>query len=302
MKCAICSSRRELDRHHVVPRRMGGSRDKQVQAQSNLLTLCRRCHRNLHEGGWVLSLSEAELRVTDKRTGTEVMRRLYRQGFDSGAFLAGFNQIELVLGNGIESIVFLDDEQLVEAFRISRTVGKKAWLIQAAILYEAQRRSVYGEGMLVGIARQFEIGVRQAEKYALVWRTFFDCNETPEASQGSSTNNVNVDAIFLEEPSWYVVAATESPAPHQWLAYAQDRKAENPRYSISDFRSDIESSHPPSVENLVPADDADERRRRWSQCPWVEPFCTRDGRPIPVEYCGCDRDREPAGAVVERTP
>src|SRR5881397_3478359 len=90
MKCAICSSRRELDRHHVVPRRMGGSRDKQVQAQSNLLTLCRRCHRNLHEGGWVLSLSEAELRVTDERTRTVVMRRLYRQGFDAGAFLAGF--------------------------------------------------------------------------------------------------------------------------------------------------------------------------------------------------------------------
>ena len=301
MHCSICSSPREVDRHHVMPKRMGGSRDKQVDAQSNLLTLCRRCHRNVHEGGWVLTQSETELRVTDKRTGTEVMRRLYRQGFDSGAFLAGFNQIELVLGNGIESIVFLDDEQLVEAFRISRTVGKKAWLIQAAILYEAQRRSVYGEGMLVGIARQFEIGVRQAEKYALVWRTFFDRDETPEASQGSSTNNVNVDAIFLEEPSWYVVAATESPAPHEWLAYAQDRKAENPRYSISDFRSDIESSHPPSVENLVPADDTEERRRRWWQCPWVEPFCTRDGRPIPVEECGCERDRDPVGAAVGRT-
>src|SRR2546422_2122693 len=112
MHCSICSSPREVDRHHVTPKRMGGSRDKQVHAQSNLLTLCRRCHRNVHEGGWVLTQSETELRVTDKRTGTEVMRRLYRQGFDSGAFLAGFNQIELVLGNGIESIVFLDDEQI----------------------------------------------------------------------------------------------------------------------------------------------------------------------------------------------
>src|SRR2546427_12280220 len=261
MHCSICSSPREVDRHHVMPKRMGGSRDKQVHAQSNLLTLCRRCHRNVHERGWVLTQSETELRVTDKRTGTEVMRRLYRQGFDSGALLAGFNQIELVLGNGIESIAFLDDEQLVEAFRISRTVGKKAWLVQAAILHEAQRRSVYGEGMLVGIARQFEIGVRQAEKYALVWRTFFERDERREALEGR-TNNVNVDAIFLEEPSWYVVAATESPAPHQWLAYAQDRKAENPRYSISDFRSDIQSVHPPSVQNLVPAGDVDERRCR----------------------------------------
>jgi hypothetical protein len=137
---------------------MGGSRDASVHAQSNLLTLCRRCHRNLHEGGWAISLSETELRVTDARSGTEVMRRLYRQGFDAGAFLSGFSQIELVLGDGIGSIAFLDDEQLVEAFRISRTVGKKAWLVQAAILYEAQRRSVYGERVLVGIARQFESG------------------------------------------------------------------------------------------------------------------------------------------------
>jgi len=281
---------------------MGGSRDASVHAQSNLLTLCRRCHRNLHEGGWSISLSETELRVTDARSGTEVMRRLYRQGFDASAFLSGFNEIESLLGEGIGSIAFLDDEQLVEAFRISRTVGKKAWLVQAAILYEAQRRSVYGEGRVVAIARQFEIGVRQAEKYALVWRTFFNRDEMPEALHGPSTNSVNVDAIFLEEPSWYVVAATESPEPHKWLAYAQDRKAENPRYSISDFRSDIQSVHPPSVETLVPAGDVDERRGRWWQCPWVEPFCTRDGRPIPVEECGCERDCDPAVALARRLP
>ncbi len=279
---------------------MGGSSDPRIHSHANLLTLCRRCHRNIHEGGWVVNRSESELKVTDKRSGTEVMRRLYRQGFDAGVFLASFSQIELVLGDGIGSIAFLDDEQLVEAFRISRTVGKKAWLMQAAILYEAQRRSVYGEGMLIGIARQFEIGVRQAEKYALVWRTFFEQDETREASE-EATNGVNVDAIFLEEPSWYVVAATESPAPHQWLAYAQDRKAENPRYSISDFRSDIYAAHPDSVEIVVPGDDADERRRRWWQCPWVEPFCTRDGRPIPVEECGCERDRDPARTAVGRT-
>ena len=74
----------------------------------------------------MVSLSETELKVTDRRTGTEVMRRLGRQGFDAGAFLSGFGQIEVVLGEGIGSIAFLDDEQLVEAFRISRTVGKKA--------------------------------------------------------------------------------------------------------------------------------------------------------------------------------
>jgi HNH endonuclease len=289
MGCSICSSQRQLDRHHIIHKRMGGSRNTRVLAESNLLTLCRRCHRNIHEGGWVITRSETELRVTDKRTGTEVMRRLYRQGFDASAFLVGFTRVESILGDGIGSVAFLDDEQLVEAFRISRTVGKKAWLVQGAVLHEAQRRSVYGERMLVGIARRFEIGIRQAEKYALVWRTFFESDASPEDSEARG-NSVNVDAIFLEEPSWYVVAATESPAPHKWLAYAQDRKAENPRYSIGDFRSDIHSVHPPSKEDLLPASDADDRRSRWLRCPWVEPFCTRNGRPIPVEECGCEEN------------
>jgi hypothetical protein len=176
-------------------------------------------------------------------------------------------------------------------------------MVQGAVLHEAQRRSVYGERMLVGIARQFEIGIRQAEKYALVWRTFFERDATRDATQEDSEeigNSVNVDAIFLEEPSWYVVAATESPAPHKWLAYAQDRKAENPRYSISDFRSDIHSVHPPSKEDLLPGGDAGDKRSRWLRCPWVEPFCTRNGTPIPVEECGCDEEGNLVEAMVGR--
>ena len=281
---------------------MGGSKNPDVHSEANLLTLCRRCHRNVHEGGWVIERSRTELRVLDRRSGNLLMRRLYRPGFDPSEYLAMFNRMDSLIGDAIELIPYLDNEQLVEAFRGSRSFGKRAWLLQGAILHEAQLRSIYSDRLLASVARQFEIGIRQAEKYALVWRTFFDPGKTLQRREGRTAKNVNVDAFFLDEPSWYVVAATESPAPHQWLAYAQDRKAENPRYSISDFRSDIQSSHPASVENLVPADDADERRRRWWQCPWVEPFCTRDGRPIPVEDCGCDRDRELAGAVVERTP
>jgi len=212
-----------------------------------------------------------------------------------------FNRLGSLIGDAIDLIPYLDDEQLVEAFRGSRSFGKRAWLLQGAILHEAQLRSIYSDRLLASVARQFEIGIRQAEKYALVWRTFFDRGERSEPVEGRITKNVNVDAFFLDEPSWYIVAATESPAPHQWLAYAQDRKAENPGYSISDFRSDIHSSRPSSVENPVPAYDADDKRRRWWQCPWVEPFCTRDGRPIPVEECGCERDQDPAGAVAGRT-
>src|SRR2546428_7945106 len=147
MGCSICSGRSQLDRHHVVPKRMGGSRDASVHAQSNLLTLCRRCHRNVHEGGWVVSLSETELKVTDRRTGTEVMRRLGRQGFDAGAFLSGFGQIEAVRGEGLGSVAFLVDQQVGEAVRLRRAVGEYEWLGQGALRYGTEGRGAFVEGI-----------------------------------------------------------------------------------------------------------------------------------------------------------
>jgi HNH endonuclease len=288
MNCAICSGTRRLDRHHVVPKRMGGTKNSGIRGRTNLLTLCRRCHRNIHEGGWVLERSDTELRVTDRRTGMEVMRRLYRVGFDAGDFLGVFTRLDLFLTDAVRLIAFLEDEELVEAFRASRSLGRKAWLLQAAILYEAQRRGVYGEGLLEGIARKFEIGVRQAEKYSLVWRVFFASQDEPESSK-EADQIVNVDEFFLDEPSWYIVAATESPEPRRWLAYAQDRKAENPRYSISDFRLDIQSTR--TFAGSIAEPNA-ASLQRWWQCPWIEPFCTRYGRPIPVEECGCNQEGE----------
>src|SRR2546425_9174704 len=173
MSCLICSSSREVDRHHLVPRRMGGSRDKQVHAQSNLTTLCRRCHRNIHEGGWVLQRASGLLRVIDVSTGHEVMRRFNTRDFDCASFFVFLARLERSLNEAVGVIPYLDDEQLVEAFRASRGFGKRSWVLQAAILYEAQRRSIYGDRSMEAIARRFEISLRQAEKDASVWRLFF---------------------------------------------------------------------------------------------------------------------------------
>jgi hypothetical protein len=162
-------------------------------------------------------------------------------------------------------------------------------------LYEAQRRSVYGDRSLEAIARRFETSLRQAEKYALVWRLFFARDgqngehekATPEPIESET---VNVDAFSLEEPSWYVVAATESPEPQRWLAYAQDKKAESPRYSISDFRGDIQQAAGADIrvleERTAPA-PGPAPRIPWD-CPWVKPYCTRSGKPVLAEDCRCE--------------
>ena len=36
----ICGIHRNLDRHHVIPKGMGGSRDPVVNDPSNLITIC----------------------------------------------------------------------------------------------------------------------------------------------------------------------------------------------------------------------------------------------------------------------
>ena len=169
----------------------------------------------------------------------------------------------------------------MEAYHYSCSFGKRSWVLQAAILYEAQQRSTYGERTLEAIARRFEIGLRQAQKYALVWKVFFAPN-----GEGES---VNIDAILLDEPSWYVLAVTETKDPETWLAYAQDRKVEDPRYSVAAFRRDIQ------LARLTQAvDDAKEARQLdvglpvvdgWA-CPWVKLLCIYSGRPVPFRDCG----------------
>ena len=181
------------------------------------------------------------------------MRRLHDEDFDASAFLHQLTTAEASLGQLVKDVPFLTDDQLVEAFASAHSLGKRAWVIQAAILSEAQQRSVYGDHSLEAIARRFDISVRQAQKYALVWKLYFG-------------DDVNVDAILLNEPSWYVVAASESSDPEYWLGHAQDRKAQDSRYSIAEFREDIrlgKEAVEAGIETAIPP------------CPWQTTHCQK---------------------------
>ncbi len=174
MSCEICGITRNLDRHHIKFRGMGGSRDPEIHAESNLLTLCRDCHRKVHQGPWALEHSSEGIRVLDRNTGEQVMRRFYSTELDVPGLFQQLNQVEEFLSRLSQSLPYLADDQLVEAFAYASSYGKRSWLIQAAVLYEAQQRSIYGDQALEAIARRFEISLRQAQKYALAWKTFFD--------------------------------------------------------------------------------------------------------------------------------
>ena len=109
----------------------------------------------------------------------------------------------------------------------------------------------------------------------------------PESNSSTSIHLYRNDKA-LDEPSWYVVAATETTDPEKWIAYAQDRKAEDSRYSVVAFRRDIEFAR--FTQGVTDAKDA-----RGSEvelpdfesgaCPWVKLLCTRSGKPIPFRSC-----------------
>ena len=78
--CEICGSVHGLDSHHVKPRRMGGTKDPAVHDESNLMTLCRGCHRNIHDGRWNPVRSPEGISVVDPHSGEQIMRRLQNPG------------------------------------------------------------------------------------------------------------------------------------------------------------------------------------------------------------------------------
>ena len=284
--CAVCGKSGTVDLHHIEPRRMGGSKSPAINAEGNLLPLCRVCHSTIHVGMWKLTITENDVRITVSATGEQVIHRPRSSSYDSSRIFQFFNLSESTLEEILSLVPQLDDDHLVTLYSYAASFGKRAWILQAAVLFEAQERSVYGDQSLEAVARCFEVGLRHAQKYSLVWRLFFK----------DETQNVKIDVFSLEEASWYVIAATETDKPHTWLAYAQDRKAQNPQYGVSAFRRDIQMSRwmqgVGDVKDPAGQDELGITAPSW-RCPWVELRCLQSGKPVPRSECqDCDFAKE----------
>ncbi len=86
---------------------------------------------------------------------------------------------------------------------------------------------------------------------------------------------------------------TETKEPEERLAYAQDWKVADSRYSVATFRRDIVLSrfHEAVIsakEMQEPEVELPDMRRSWA-CPWVRLYCTQSGLTVPFRQCtGCD--------------
>ncbi len=106
--CEICQKTQNLDRHHIVSRRTGGSKDPAVNADENQLTLCRHCHRNIHDGNWQMERSPESIRIFDRRTGAQIMRRLHAPDFDASNFFQLLNVMDGSLADALTLVPYLD--------------------------------------------------------------------------------------------------------------------------------------------------------------------------------------------------
>jgi hypothetical protein len=144
--CQICGDTRNLDQHHIQAKGMGGSKALAIEAPDNKITLCRTCHHNIHEGGWLLQRSEHELRVVDRPSGELIMRRLYDKSFDASTFLHQLTRAESSL------------EQLVETFASARSLARCVRLATQNAYLTLQSHLVNDNGSKVAMAERANSG------------------------------------------------------------------------------------------------------------------------------------------------
>jgi hypothetical protein len=212
--------------------------------------------------------------VTQVPSGEVVVRRLFDPDFSPSQYFHELNLLESRLDALTHGIPYLTDDQLVDLFSYFRGLDQRAWKAQAAILWEAKRRSVYGDRAWEAMGRTFGIGWRQAYNLARVWEVFFLGEEGAFCNQLQSST--------LQEVTWYIVAS-QTDKPHFWLDYAEDRKAQNPSYSISDFREETNAAGAQSGE-VYPSPNGEKPR-----CRWLKTYCMKLGRIVRSGDCTrCD--------------
>lgn len=147
-----------------------------------------------------------------------------------GEALHGVNVVESVLETIHATIPSMDEEQLVATYQRASELGKRAWLVQAHCLWEArERRGSYHDGAIAALASQFGITKGYAHQLCGAW----------EAVPSSKRLDDGGDLPLSK--SFYTVAG-QTDEPQRWAAHAEDRKAENPSYSVRDLRAEIQSS------------------------------------------------------------
>jgi len=224
--CVVCGSTSKLEAHHVKFRSRGG------KEEDNLVMLCEACHRKRHDELIDISLDGNTLVVTDKVTG-EIKRRPLVPQVNTGP--SELVNEARVIQTWADLMIYSErlrketDESLRTLYDEIRTLKHRLWMVQAAIINEMQARASYGDSVAAHIAEAIGCSERTVQSRGQIYREIIS---KPECAQACER---------LLGESWYKEAVSTDD-PVRWINYADERKIENPRYTVAQFREEIRRS------------------------------------------------------------
>jgi hypothetical protein len=219
--CLYCGAS-PVEWHHVILRSQGGEDGPQIP-------LCRQCHDRRHDERLRIEMDGADVRFTDLASGEIVTRHLTPQLASAGSQLveearAIHHWLDVVTYSG--KLREEPDEVLSALYDDIRTLKHRAWMAQAAIINEMQGRSSYGDHMAEHVAKALGCNARTVQSRGQIFREIIVRPEAAEACE------------VLGEEGFYKEACS-APNPVAAINLAKERKTENPRYSVAQFREEL---------------------------------------------------------------
>lgn len=218
-RCVVCSQVRGLGLHHAVFKSKGGK-------EGPVVPLCLRCHENVHQHEWTLTLEADGLFLYDREG--EVVFRLLRWPLpgEAGQLVEMLDRVSEVEKLMPELAPALPTWQAVEVFNSLRSCYDSGWRAQTRLIGE-----FYSYRMP---------GVAPADKVALLCDLF-------GLRRSQLYSYLQVHSAFRESPALegtrlsmgYAIEAARSQHPEKWLEVAEDRKNVHPSFSRDDLRQEI---------------------------------------------------------------
>ncbi len=167
-----------------------------------------------------------------------LQKRAAADDVQTGDLLHALTGAEMAVERILRRVPEMSRDERLTTFSMANTGEKLNWMIKACIMATEIDESNYRDGAYLTLARVYGVSASHVHRLALVWNTFFAGQEI-----------ASPDAISLTEFSWYRGAAEAARGNRTralaLLAEAQDRKAANPTYSVTDFRLDLSAGMPP---------------------------------------------------------
>ena len=222
--CQLCGSTDSLHEHHIIHKSLSGTDDK-----ANLVVLCAECHQRHHDARLTITCENNTITFADPETG-EIIKTTTLIPYDApedSTIVAEANAIERWLDPDavVNSLKDKSTEELLGLYHSLVTIRQLAWTAQCAIIAELKGRASYGDKAVETVASQ--LGISRTTAY-------YRANEAELLSDPECAPLTTV----LPQESWWAVAS-DTPEPKRWLQHAAERKADNPGYSIRQFKAEI---------------------------------------------------------------